>query len=101
MQVSLLSADRQPTEMHRYLDGVPALVIDYDRDFDLEDQDARESYVSQVKDYYNWVEDYRCAPDPLLPESQGCSPLGQTLANANSRRSLDRPGTAFQSPIPQ
>ena len=82
MQVSLLSADRQPAEMHRYLDGVPALVIDYDRDFDLEDQDARESYVSQVKDYYNWVEDYRCSPDPLHPKILMGLSLGQTLADA-------------------
>ena len=84
MQVSLLSADRQPAEMHRYLDGVPALVIDYDRDFDLEDQDARESYVSQVKDYYNWVEDYRCGPDPLHPENLMGLSLGQALADAKS-----------------
>ena len=69
MQVYLLSADRQPAEMHRYLDGVPALVIDYDTDFDLEDKDAKDSYIAQVRDYYKWVEAYRCG---LSPPTTAC-----------------------------
>lgn len=58
LQVYFLDADKQP-EMHRMLHHVPALVIDYDTDFDLQDKEAKDSYAEQVKDYFEWVELYR------------------------------------------
>lgn len=63
LQVYFLDADKQP-EMHRMLHHVPALVIDYDTDFDLQDKEAKDSYAEQVKDYFEWVELYRCESYP-------------------------------------
>ena len=61
VQVYFLNFDQQPG-MHKKLHDVPALVINYDKDFDLQDREQKERYVTQVNDYFKWVEELRyCA----------------------------------------
>lgn len=77
-----MSADRQPV-MARQLDGVPALVIDYDRDFDLQDSEAKASYAQQVGDYFKWVEDYRC--HATLPPPAEMTQVSKSLVQDSIR----------------
>ncbi len=55
--------------MSKKLNGVPALVIKYDEDFDLNDRDAKEMYAAQVKEYFQWVQALRWAHMPPIRHS--------------------------------
>ena len=57
-QVYFLNSELQQN-MSKKLNGVPALVIKYDEDFDLNDRDAKEMYAAQVKEYFQWVQALR------------------------------------------
>ena len=58
-QVYFLNSELQ-RNMSKKLNGVPALVIRYDEDFDLNDRDAKEMYAAQVREYFQWVQSLRC-----------------------------------------
>ena len=57
-QVYFLNSELQQ-HMSKKLNGVPALVIKYDTDFDLNDREAKEMYAAQVKQYFQWVASLR------------------------------------------
>ena len=46
--------------MPKFIDGVPTLVLDYDKDIDMvNDHAARNEYASQVMAYFDFVKDLR------------------------------------------
>ena len=48
----------------RFIDGVPTLVLDYDKEVDMaNDHDARQEYASQVKAYFEFVQARRSSQE--------------------------------------
>lgn len=46
--------------MPKFINGVPTLVLDYDKEIDMvNDHAAREEYASQVKAYFDFVKALR------------------------------------------
>lgn len=59
MQVVYLNSSLSPG-MPSFIDGVPALVLDYDKEIDMEnDHEARNEYATQVKAYFEFVKEVR------------------------------------------
>ncbi len=46
--------------MPSFIDGIPTLVLDYDKEIDmLNDHEARNEYATQVKAYFEFVKEVR------------------------------------------
>lgn len=46
--------------MPNFINGVPTLVLDYDKEIDMvNDHEARHEYATQVKAYFDFVKDFR------------------------------------------
>ena len=59
LQVLYLNSRSRP-DMPRFIEGVPTLVLDYDKHIDMSrDLDAKQFYASQVKAYFHFVKALR------------------------------------------
>ena len=57
VQVLYLDAQRNQSMPHQ-IDGVPALVLSYDKHLDLKhDVDAKQEYATQVKAFFHYVQE--------------------------------------------
>lgn len=58
-QVLYLDSASSPG-MPNFINGVPTLVLDYDKEIDMvNDHEARHEYATQVKAYFDFVKDFR------------------------------------------
>lgn len=59
LQVLYLNSRSRP-DMPRFIEGVPTLVLDYDKHIDMSrDIDAKQFYATQVKAYFHFVKALR------------------------------------------
>lgn len=59
LQVLYLSSQSRP-DMPKFIEGVPTLVLDYDKDIDMsKDIEAKHYYGKQVKAYFDFVKALR------------------------------------------
>jgi len=82
MQVVYLNSSLSPG-MPNFIDGVPALVLDYDKEIDMEnDHEAQNEYATQVKAYFEFVKEVRQRKEGWVFEATCNAPMMQGLAYA-------------------
>lgn len=60
LYVQILYLNSKVPGMPHFIDGVPALVLDYDKEIDMQhDREAQHEYATQVKAYFEFVKEVR------------------------------------------